>query len=229
MTKVRCAIVDDEQPARELLVNFAARIPTLEVVGMFKSPLEVIPLIHEQKIDLLFLDIQMPDISGVDFLKSIRNVPEVIFTTAYSEYALEGYDLDVRDYLLKPFSFDRFLKAYQKVYDHSLQKDNPRTSDEFLNINADHRIYRVRFDDILYIEGMREYVAFHTRDGNRIIALQSMKMLEETLPPDFIRTHRSYIVRLDRVKFLEGNTLKLHDREIPVGASYKDKVLESLK
>ncbi|RNC83652.1 MAG: DNA-binding response regulator [Balneola sp.] len=231
MEPIRCAIVDDEQPARELLKNFSKRVEGLSVIGTFKSPLAVFPLINSNEIDLLFLDIQMPDIKGTDFLKSIKNGPKVIFTTAYPDYALEGYDLNVTDYLLKPFSFERFLQAIEKVHRLIFPRvESVTNSKNHLSISSNHRIYRLKFSDILLIEGLKEYVSFYTKQGQRIISLQSLKALEKELPSNaFLRTHRSYIVQIDAIRFLEGNIIHLEDREIPIGVSYKQQVLEALK
>ena len=231
MEIIKCAIVDDEQPARELLKNFSEKIEGLSVVGSFKSPLAVFPLINRSEIDLLFLDIQMPDIKGTDFLKSIRNGPKVIFTTAYPDYALEGYDLNVTDYLLKPFSFERFLQAIEKVQQllSTSAKSEFETRD-YLSVSSNHRTYRLKFSDILFIEGLKEYVSFYTKQGERIISLQSLKNLETLLPKNqFIRSHRSYIIQIDKIKFIEGNIIYLEDKEIPIGGSYKHQILDFLK
>lgn len=231
MTKVRCAIIDDEQPARDLLENFAQKIGTLELLGKFKSPLDAMPLITANQLDLIFLDIQMPDMKGTDFLKSLNNGPSVILTTAYPDYALEGYDLNVSDYLLKPFSFQRFVQAVNKASEVILLKKVKDTSvnDSILKINADHKTYRVKFEDILYVEGLKEYVSYFTTQGDRIIALQSLKELEQRLPNDqFLRTHRSYIVRIDQIKYVEGNSVLINEKRIPIGTSYREVVLHRL-
>lgn len=231
MESIRCAIVDDEQPARELLKNFSEKVDGLSVVGTFKSPLAVFPLINRNEIDLLFLDIQMPDIKGTDFLKSIKNGPRVIFTTAYPDYALEGFDLNVTDYLLKPFSFERFLQAIEKVHQLITPKtDSVSEAKNSLSISSNHRTYRLKHSDILFIEGLKEYVSFYTKQGQRIISLQSLKGLEQELPSQsFLRTHRSYIVQVDAIRYIEGNVIHLEDKEIPIGVSYKQQVLEALK
>lgn len=227
-----CLIIDDEQLARRLLEDFVSKIPGLELKGMCKHPLEAMAIMENTAIDLLFLDIQMPELTGVDFLKSIKHRPATIFTTAYSEYALEGYTLDVIDYLVKPFSFDRFLQAVNKAKEFIELKRNAKSNqnaqhDEkpYLTLHADHKIYKVKLEEILYIEGLKEYVSYYTRE-KRIIVLQSLKSIEDSLPKDrFIRVHKSYIVPIDRIKTLDGNQVQIGDKLIPVGRSYKDEVL----
>lgn len=227
--KLNCLVVDDEQLARELLADYISKVPFLELKGLVKNPVEVAEILEGETIDILFLDIQMPDITGIELLKTLTHKPMVIFTTAYSEYALEGYELDVLDYLVKPFSFERFLRAVNKAAEMVKLKQSPGQSSsdqEYISINADHKIYRVRLDEILYIEGLREYVSYYT-PGKRIITLASLKNLEESLPGNkFIRVHKSYIVPVDKVKALEGNMLDIGIKKIPIGRSYREKVFK---
>lgn len=250
--KIRCLIVDDEFPARILLKEFIEKVPNLELVESCKSGLEALPIIQEGRVDLMFLDIQMPDITGVNFLKMLPVRPLVVFTTAYSDYAIESYQLDVLDYLLKPFSFDRFMqcigKAMQRMNDRKPQTaegatqpqpatpttDEPQKEDDpndgVLIVKADHKIHRIKYSNITYIEGLREYVTIHC-PGEKIITLESLRNLEETLPQTmFMRVHKSYIVRIDKIKALYGAQLKLDGVEpyIPIGKSYKDMVQEKL-
>ncbi|MEM8896316.1 MAG: LytTR family DNA-binding domain-containing protein [Bacteroidota bacterium] len=225
MTQISCIVIDDEQPARELLANFISKVPNLRLIEEMKSPMLALDHIHQGSVDLIFMDIQMPDITGTNFLKTVRTVPPVIFTTAYSEYALEGFDLDVVDYLLKPFSFERFLQSVNKAT--QLIKGSASEMDQqVVTVHADHRVYRVPSRNILYIESMREYMAYHTADGGRIMALQRMKQLDEHLPELFVRTHRSYIINLEHVSYLEGNSLIVRDKRIPIGGNYKSSVVE---
>jgi len=225
--KLNCLVVDDEQLARELLGEYISKVPFLDLKGLVKNPIEVTEILEKEAIDIIFLDIQMPDLTGIELLKTMTHKPVVIFTTAYSEYAIEGYELDVLDYLVKPFSFERFLKAVNKALDIVKLKQNagsPASDPEYISINADHKIYRVRIDEILYIEGLREYVSYYT-PGKRIITLASLKNLEETLPDNkFIRIHKSYIVPIDKVIALEGNMLDIGVKKIPIGRSYREKV-----
>jgi len=237
-----CIVIDDEQLARTLLESYIAKIPQLELVGQFKSPLEAMTLLQSGTVDLMFLDIQMPDITGTDLLKSLSDLPLTVFTTAYKEYALEGYSLGVIDYLLKPFSFTRFLQATNKALQQlRLSQGTPSNgetevnvstqSDEqlkdYLVVKADHKLHKLLFKDILYVEGLREYVAYYRKD-DRIIALQSLKKLEELLPnQDFIRAHKSYIIAIKQVKSLDGNQLEMQNGKlIPIGKSYKEEVLK---
>ena len=225
-----CLIVDDEQLARKLLQEFVSKVPSLELKGMCKNPLEAMDILNKEEIDIIFLDIQMPELTGVEFLKTLQNKPAVIFTTAYSEYALEGYQLDVIDYLVKPFPFERFVKAVNKAIESIdlKRKANAAGSieDDFVLLHADHKIYKVRLDEIEYIEGLKEYVSYYTRE-KRIIVLQSLKSIEETLPAErFIRVHRSYIVPIRKIKTLDGNQVQIGNKLIPIGRSYKDVVLK---
>ncbi len=238
--KIRCIIVDDEFPARILLKEFVEKVPTLELLGSFKSGLEALPTIQTGDVDLMFLDIQMPDITGVNFIKMLTKKPLVVFTTAYSEYAIESYQLDVLDYLLKPFSFDRFMQAVGKAMARMqpVVAPQPETqptqvapiaaaepSDDYLYVKADHKIHRIKFSSILYIEGLREYVTIFCINNEKIITLESLRNLEETLPESkFIRIHKSYIVRLDLIKSLYGNQVAVEGVKdyIPVGKSYVD-------
>lgn len=234
--KIKCLVIDDERLAREYIKNYISKIPELELVGDFNSPLKATELIKQGEIDLLFLDIQMPDITGVDFIKSLSQAPEIIFTTAYQEYALEGFNLNATDYLLKPFSFERFFQAVSKVIDkYGTNKMNENTDapyesqtnfeDNYLTVRADRKFYKINFDDITYIEGQKAYVTFHTKN-KRITALASLKELEESLPHNkFIRIHKSYIVAIREINYLEGNIVDVADNKIPVGNTYKNAVL----
>nr|WP_321452745.1 LytTR family DNA-binding domain-containing protein [uncultured Carboxylicivirga sp.] len=234
--KIKCLVIDDERLAREYLKNYITKIPQLELAGDFNSPLKAIDLIKNNEVDLLFLDIQMPDITGINFMKSLDNKPEVIFTTAYQEYAIEGFNINAIDYLLKPFSFERFFKAVNKVIDKfdlmegKTSEPAPihfpkESSHQYLTIKADRKLYKINFNHIKYIEGQRAYVTFHT-DKKKITALASLKDLEEALPKqDFIRIHKSYIVSVKEILSLEGNTIEVNDVKLPVGKLYKDEVL----
>lgn len=238
--KIKCIIVDDEFPARILLKEFVEKVPTLELLGCYKSGIEAMPTIQEGEVDLMFLDIQMPDITGVNFVKMLTKKPFVVFTTAYSEYAIESYQLDVLDYLLKPFSFDRFMQAVGKAMSRMQQAqpvapsvelhtavaepaDEP--ADDFILVKADHKIHRIKFDSILYIEGLREYVTIYCKNDEKIITLESLKNLEDTLPQNmFLRIHKSFIVRLDLIKSLYGNQISIEGVKsyLPIGKSYVD-------
>jgi DNA-binding LytR/AlgR family response regulator len=230
MTPMRCMIVDDEELSRTLLTNYIARLPFLHLVGACANPLEALGILREQSVDLLFLDIQMPELTGIEFLRILRHKPTVIFTTAYPDYALDGYNMDVVDYLLKPFSFERFVQAVNKAAAQQ-QAPVPATpagtapARDFIMIKADHKMHRIRYDDILYIQSMREYAAFHLPAG-RILSLHSLKGLETELPAErFVRIHKSYIVAIDKIQTLEGNMVQVGGEKLPVGANYRDMLL----
>lgn len=226
---MKCIIIDDEYPARVLLNEYASKIPELNVEASFKDPLEAISYLQDKSVDLIFLDIQMPQLGGVEFLKTLNNPPKVIFTTAYPDYAVEGFKLRVVDYLLKPIKFERFLEAVNKVSELlNLEKNRNTVSDDAIIIKADHRVYRLSYDEILYIEGMKEYVRFHVLDS-KITTLESLIKLESILPQNqFYRVHKSYIVNKKMVKSLYANQLEIGESLIPVGKSYREEVIKKL-
>jgi len=227
MKQVNCLVVDDEELARTLLENYISRMPHLNLVDKCANPLEALKVLQENTIDILFLDIQMPELSGIDFLKSLQQKPKVIFTTAYSEYAIEGYQLDVVDYLLKPFSFERFVHAVNKAVE--LLKTNTSSSEkDYILVKAEHKVHKIKFKDIRYIQSMREYVAYFLPVG-KILALNSLKKLEEDLPSDqFIRIHKSYIIPIQKVTTLEGNMVHIGNEKLPIGNLYKEEVLKRI-
>ena len=233
---IKCAIIDDEYLARKYIGDYVEKIPFLELEGGYSSPLKAINVLQEGKIDLIFLDIQMPDISGLDFLRSLEHKPYVILTTAYKEFALEGYELDVTDYLLKPFSFDRFLKAANKVHQAMQAKtgedsipsgEEQKTDfrDDYLVIRADRKYYKINYEDLIYVEGQKAYVTFHSENAKKITALASLKDLEEKLPAgEFLRIHKSYIVSIKKIDALEGNQLEVNGEMLPIGKNYRGEV-----
>jgi DNA-binding LytR/AlgR family response regulator len=235
--KYRCAIVDDEFLARQYIKDYVCRLPFLELVGDYDSPLLILEELTNNNLDVIFLDIQMPDISGLDFLKTLNPQPCIILTTAYKEYALEGYEYNVIDYLLKPFSFDRFLKAVNKAVERiereraaaDAKKENeisiePIMQSDHLIVRADRKWYKINFDDLMFVEGQKAYVTFHTR-AKKITALISLKELEDTLPPDrFIRIHKSYIISTKNIETIEGNLVGIFNHKLPIGTSYREKL-----
>lgn len=236
MIKINCIVIDDERLAREYIKEYISKVPQLELIGEFNSPLKALELIKSGSVDLIFLDIQMPDITGIDFLKSISHPPEVIFTTAYQEFAIEGFNLNAADYLLKPFAFDRFFQAVNKVIDKLEQirktegaadassKIHNMMEDEYLTIRADRKLYKINHNSIRYIEGQKAYVTFHT-DKKRITALASMKDLEDSLPAKkFIRIHKSFIVAIKEIIALDGNLVDLESIKLPIGKTYRNAV-----
>lgn len=224
---INCIVIDDEQLARKLLETYISKVPELKLVGEFKNPLDALATLEETSVDLIFLDIQMPDLTGVEFLKTTTHNASVVFTTAYSEYALEGYSLDITDYLLKPFPFDRFLRSVNKA-STQLKLKNQQHLREYITVNSDHKIYKIILDQIDYIEGLKEYVSFYA-NGQRIITLQSLKYLEGYLPSSkFLRIHRSYIIPIDKVDVLETNHIRIKNKLIPIGRSYRESVLSKI-
>ncbi|WP_417444425.1 LytR/AlgR family response regulator transcription factor [Joostella sp.] len=212
----RCLIIDDEELARALIKSYIDKLDFLKLVASFESPLDAMQILKEEAVDLIFLDIQMPNIKGTDFAKLIPKNTKVIFTTAYSEYALEGFELDALDYLLKPISFERFLKAVNKLQEqnttHPLANDENKT----ITVKSGYDLYKLKVDDILYIESDSEYVNFYTAD-KKIMSLQSLKSLEKILNPSvFIRVHRSYLINKNKVTGLKGRFLVISEANIPI-------------
>lgn len=227
---MKCIIADDEQLARNLIESYVSKIPFLELVASCKNGLEVSQVLQSQEIDLLITDIQMPELLGTELVKTLTHPPMVIFTTAYENYAVQGFELNAVDYLLKPFAFERFLTAVNKAKEFSEHQGDKTVSlkKDYLTIKADHKLYKVQYADIKYIEGQREYVSFHTPSG-RITALMSLKHLEESLPSElFVRCHKSYIINKAMVEALDGNSLVIQDKSIPIGQSYKERVVKEV-
>ncbi|WKV11241.1 LytTR family DNA-binding domain-containing protein [Marivirga harenae] len=231
---LKVLIVEDEHLAAEGLKSYVAEIAFLELVASCENALEANKLLSEQSIDLIFLDIQMPKITGIEFLKSLSKPPMVIFTTAYPNYALQGYELDVIDYLVKPYPFDRFLKAVNKAKDRFvLENSNNQESakDRALDcffVKSDQKLEKVVIKEICYVEAMENYVIIHT-DSQKIISLMTMKSMEEKLPPaQFIRSHKSYIVNISKVESIEGNCLNVKSKQLPISRQNKSEVLNRI-
>lgn len=232
---LKCLVVDDEPLARKGIINHIERIDYLSLEGQCGSAAEAQELLNEGQFDLMFLDIKMPKISGLEFLKALKNPPLVIFTTAYPDYALEGYELDVVDYLLKPIDFERFLQAAQKareVYQAYRSNEEVREEDsenkEFIYVKDDQKYVKIRIEDILFIEAWKDYVMIYTPQDKQI-ALVNMKNMEKQIPEaPFIRVHRSYLVAKNRIDAMRGNILDVSGFEIPVGRSYRDQVYEEV-
>jgi DNA-binding LytR/AlgR family response regulator len=231
MRQPQILIVDDEKPATELLVAYAAKIPELEVAGIAHNAMKARQILSEKQVDLLFLDIQMPDLTGLQLLKMLRNPPPVVLTTAYSEFALEGYELDVLDYLLKPIEFERFYRAVSKllIKQQPAPLPSPPPAEDYFFVKTDHQIVKVNFRDILFIESLREYVRIHT-PAQRIVARLALQRLEEMLPPSkFIRIHRTYIVNIEAVQKIEGNMLHIGKEELPISKGKKEEFMQYLE
>ena len=225
---LKCVIIDDEPLAVQLLRSYAEKIPSLELVGVFSSAIEASKTIRSNRIDLAFLDIQMPELSGLEFAKLLPKETKIIFTTAFNQYAIEGYKVDAIDYLLKPISFEDFTQTINKVISKfQEEKSLPlEHSDRFIYIKSDYKLLQLRYDDILYVEGEKDYVKFYLEGQTKpITSLMNLKKVEERLPsPEFMRIHRSYIVHMSKVKTVDRYRFVFGDKFIPVSSSYKDEV-----
>jgi len=220
-------IVEDEPLARHLLTEYVSKVPYLNLVKACSSALEAMEVLRTNPVDLLFLDVQMPELTGIAFLKSLQKKPLVILTTAYSEYALEGYELDITDYLLKPITFERFLKAVDKVNQRMsgvqpvVVEKTIESAPNFIFVKDGTKLVKIRWDDILYVEGLKDYVTIHTRT-QKVISLQRLKVLEEQLPADkFIRVHNSFIVALDAIDSVHKDKIQIGQASVPIGDTYK--------
>lgn len=225
---IRCIAIDDEPLALQKIGGYIDKTPFLEKIALFESAFEAIERIQQEDIDLMFVDINMPDLNGMDFVKSLTNAPRVIFTTAYSEYAIEGYKVDAVDYLLKPIDYSDFLKAVEKARKRMGSEEQKaavvESNEKFLFIKSEYKIVRINLSDILYVEGMREYLRIHIQNQPAVMALMSMKKMEEYLPGEqFMRVHRSFIVNLEKVTAIERKRIIFgKDEYIPVSDQYKD-------
>lgn len=234
MKKIQTLLVDDEYLALKLLQEYTSKLPELEIVDIVKSPLKAIEILGNQPIDLLFLDIQMPTLSGTNLLTTLKHKPVTIFTTAYSEYAVQAFNLDAVDYLLKPFSFERFLQAVNKAKEQlnlpnppaiksTFAEENP--SNDFFTIKADGKYVKILYDDILFIEGLKEYVKVVCKNGF-FVTLESLRKLEAILPEaKFMRVHKSYIAAIQKINALSGNMLEIGNYEIPVNREKKEEII----
>src|ERR1700761_6124920 len=235
---IRCLVVDDEPLALHILEDYISKVPFLELIKATTNPIEALTLVQEGNIDLVFLDVQMPELTGIQFLRIANGKTKVILTTAYSQYALEGYELDVVDYLLKPIAFDRFYKAAQKaqgilrgndqaavaqpIVQQVVAQPQADFSNDFIFVKSEYKIQKVYLNQILYIEGLKDYISIFT-ESERIITLQNMKKMEDTLPENhFVRVHKSYIVALSKIDSIERSRISIGDKTIPIGDTYRD-------
>ncbi len=225
-----CIIIEDEPLAADKLEGFVQRSPHLVLKESFRSSLEGLKYIKENPVDLVFLDIQMDEMTGIELLESLSQKPLVILTTAYQKYAVQGYELHVSDYLLKPFDFKRFLKAVDKVYEEFALRTGSQAevSDSFF-VRTEYRIEKVPVESILYIEGMSDYLRLHLSDGRKIMCLQKFASFEDVLPPGaFTRVHKSYMVALDKIDSIERAVIRIGETRIPVGRTYQEKFFQLL-
>lgn len=225
---LHCVIIDDEPLAADLLASYAKKIPYLELEGVYNSAAEAIRTIREKKIDLLFLDIQMPELSGLEFAKIVGKETKIVFTTAFSQYAVDGYAVDALDYLLKPVSFNKFLDTVNKALQWFELRDRQRSmkEDRFIFVKSEYKLQKVDFDDILYVEGVKDYVKFYFTDSSKnFMSLMNMKKVEEYLPyPEFMRIHRSYIVHMSKVELVDRFRIVIREQYLPISESYKANV-----
>ncbi len=226
--------IDDEPLALQLIVDYIQKTPDLMLAGQFENPLEAAQYISKNHIDIVFTDIQMPGLNGIEFTRSMVNGPVVIFTTAFDKYAIDGFKLDIADYLLKPFTYEEFLtsvhKAERMIRSITKPADEVLSNNEFLFLKSDYKIKRINFQNILYIEGLKEYVKVYTMHSDKpILSLSSLKILEIKLPADkFMRVHRSFIVNLEKIVTIDRSRIVFGKKYIPIGDNYKDKFQEFL-
>lgn len=242
--KYNCVIVDDERPALKLLTAYIKKLPHLELVASCEDAFEAIAALQNHHVDILFLDIHMPEFTGIELLQSLKQKPQVVMTTAYREYAVEGFEMQVTDYLVKPFSFERFLQAVNKAT-QNLNKTKPLESnssstetlsdifekkhDAYFFVKTNHRMEKVPLQEILYIESMREYVSIQLK-SRRFVVHQTMNAMEEKLSlPHFMRIHRSYIIGLNHIQTIMGNVLNINGKEIPIGGSYRKSFFDQIE
>ena len=221
--KIKCIITDDEPIARKGLIGYVEKIDYLSLVGECEDALQLNTLLKTEQSDLLFLDIEMPYLSGLDLLSSIQNPPKVIITSAYEKYALKGYELDVVDYLLKPITFERFVKAVDKVYS-LMEKESAKDTNEYIFVKSGKQLKKIFLEDILFIESMENYVNVFTTSSKEVV-YSTLKLFLESLPSDhFLQVHRSYVVNIEQISSIEGNTLHIASYEIPVARNLREQV-----
>lgn len=226
---INCIIVDDEPIARDILKNYIEQVPYLSMVASCEDAFEAMQVLKTKDIDLIVLDINMPRLTGFEMLRTLKKYPAVIITSAYPEYALEGFELSVTDYLLKPFSFPRFVQATEKVVNKTTEVPASKDEDLFLMVKSDKKLTKVFFDDISYIEAYGNYIFIYTGQ-ERVMSKQTLTQFEGQLPPSkFARIHKSYIASLKAIKYLEGNEVSIAGKKLPVGKVYRESLLNKLK
>ncbi|NBP70010.1 MAG: DNA-binding response regulator [Cytophagia bacterium] len=217
--KIRVVAIDDEPLALALIEDHIKKIPYLELIGSFYNPMDALDLIRQQSVDLLFLDINMPDIIGVDFVKGLTNPPKVIFITAYDYYAVQGFEVNAVDYLLKPVSFSRFLSSVERLKTNDTIK--PKKED-FIFVKSEHNILKVDLKSIEYIEGYKDYLKIYTDQPKPILTITTFKAIEQLLPDDFLRIHKSYIVSINKIISFRNGKVLVKGKQLPIGDSYKE-------
>ncbi len=245
MMKLKCIAVDDEPLALDIIEDYVSKVPFLELVKRTENAIEALQIVQAGGIDLVFLDVQMPELTGIQFMKITSGKTNFILTTAYSQYALESYDLNVSDYLLKPIAFDRFYKAVDKVH-NLLKKTEPAVTtpvepvaapvpmpaaavQDFMFVKTEHKIQKIALDDVLYIEGLKDYISIFTKT-ERVITLQNMKKMDETLPSQqFVRVHKSYIIAIDKIESIERSRITICKKIIPIGDTYREEFFKRIE
>jgi DNA-binding LytR/AlgR family response regulator len=228
---ISCIAIDDEPPALKVIESFCEQVSYLDLKRTFTSPTEAIHYLNNYPVDLLFLDINMPSISGIDLFKKLNQPTMVIFTTAHGEYAVEGFNLNAIDFLLKPFSFERFNQSVKKALDFSnYNQQNNQTAEQYIYIRADYSLNKIKIDDIELIEGLDDYLKIHIKNSKNIVARITMKGILEKLPASkYMRVHRSFIVPLDKITSVRKKIIYLNQTEVPIGHSYEDDFMNSIK
>ncbi|HMU10543.1 MAG TPA: LytTR family DNA-binding domain-containing protein [Ferruginibacter sp.] len=225
----RCIVIDDEPLALNVLADYIRQTDGLQLVDITTSPIKGLQRIQNNEANLVFLDIQMPELTGIQVMKIIDQRCKVILTTAYPEFALEGYEYNVTDYLLKPVSFERFTKAIQKLPAAVAAETTKAPQQEYFFVKSEYKLLRLDFSQVLFLEALRDYVAIHTADGNKVLTLQSMASFEKELPSRlFARIHKSYIVSISKISFIEKNRVVIGDKFLPVGETYKTAFLQKI-
>jgi DNA-binding LytR/AlgR family response regulator len=230
MERIKCIITDDEPFARKGLQGYTAQIDFLDLRGVCENAVELNSLLKREPVDLLFLDIEMPYVTGIDFLRHFTAAPKVIFTTAYEKYALQGFELEVLDYLLKPIPFERFLRAANKAYDYfrGLQPAVGAPVEDYIFVKADNKLEKIDFADILFAEALENYVAIYTRE-KKVITHLTLKMLQEKLPAAaFVQPHKSYVIAIDKINSIEGNILHIGQYQVPISKYQKEEIMEKI-
>lgn len=231
----QCLIIDDEPLAIEVIESYVNQIPKLKLVGKCTNPIDAFEILQKNQVDLIFLDIQMPQLSGIEFLKTLKNPPKVIFTTAYRDYALEGYELGALDFLLKPISFGRFMKAINKIYfsqplitTASTSIASPSISKSFIYVKSDKKMVKVYLKDILYVESIKDYVAIYTEDKKMVTKQKISYMAEKLTQHHFLRVHRSYLIAVNKIKAFNHSQIDIGETVLPIGRSYRQQVIGHL-
>jgi DNA-binding LytR/AlgR family response regulator len=236
--KINCIAIDDEPLALDIIKNYSGKVPFLKLIRTFTKAVDSIEYIQKNHVDLIFLDVQMEGITGLQLINALKKQPQIILTTAFDKYAVQGFELDITDYLLKPISFERFIRACDRAYDRTFKSNNsktvsgeisPRREQNYFFVKTEFRLQKINFDEILYIEGMGDYLRIVSRQG-KIMTLQNFKRLEEILPEeDFCRVHKSYMISLKNISCIEKSHVKISDKEIPISDFYRNNFYDKLK